>query len=119
VLGLTSSGVTRLVDRLVEARWVTRTAGEDARRRELSLTRAGTRRAHAILAGRQDVLSSVLDRLSPHEQAVLEGLLDKVVTGLADDRFVALHVCRLCDRSACSAAGRACPLQHTVPVAER
>ena len=112
VLGLTSSGVTRLVERLVAAGWVTRSAGQDARRRQLTLTPAGTQRAEAILAGRQAALSAVLGRLSAGEQVALEGLLNKVVTGLADDRLTALRVCRLCDRAACSEAGQRCPLEH-------
>src|SRR5687767_8729489 len=48
VLGLTSSGGTRLVDRLVAAGWVTRTAGDDARRRQLRLTRSGSARARTV-----------------------------------------------------------------------
>lgn len=115
VLGLTSSGVTRLVERLVAAQWVERSTGEDARRRELSLTSAGTVRAKRILAGRQSVLSSVLAVLSPTERDDLEDLLGKVVAGLADDRPRALRVCRLCDRDACCDSSRQCPLQHTVP----
>ncbi len=118
VLGLTSSGVTRLVERLVVAGWVKRSTGQDARRRQLALTRAGTKRARAILAGRQAALSGALSALSVDERTALEKLLDKVVTRLAEDRLSVLRLCRLCDRSACSGGGRLCPLDHTVLGAE-
>lgn len=114
VLGLTSSGVTRLVDRLVTAGWVTRTPGPDARGRKLRLTAAGKRRARAVLRARQRVLTDALDGLSERERIDLERLLDRMVSGLASTRRPALRVCRMCDRSACSADGQQCPLQHTV-----
>lgn len=114
VMALTTSGATRLVERLVEAGWVERRAGSDARSRRLDLSAAGIERAKLILAGRQAALSSALGRLSPSERADLEILLDKLVAGLAGDRPTALRVCRLCDRAACCAAGNECPLQHTV-----
>src|SRR3954468_20353822 len=41
VLALTSSGPTRLVDRLVSAGWVARAPGDDTRQRRLRLTEAG------------------------------------------------------------------------------
>jgi DNA-binding MarR family transcriptional regulator len=114
VLGLTSSGGTRLVDRLVTAGWVTRTAGDDARQRRLQLTRSGRTRARTVLGARQAVLSQVVGVLSAQEQQQLEALLDKMVTGLAATRLPALRVCRMCDRGACSMDDRECPLEHTV-----
>jgi DNA-binding MarR family transcriptional regulator len=117
VLGLTSSGVTRLVDRLVTAGWVARSAGTDARQRQLVLTADGAARAQRMLDARENELARVLGALSEPERASLESLLDKIVAGLADDRRTALQVCRLCDREACC-LGRDCPLEHTVPVDE-
>jgi DNA-binding MarR family transcriptional regulator len=113
VLGLTSSGGTRLVDRLVEAGWVTRTAGADARQRQLRLTRSGRARAREILRSREAVLTEVVGVLSAQERDQLETLLDKVVTGLAATRLPALRVCRLCDRDACRSDDRQCPLEPT------
>lgn len=113
VLGLTSSGVTRLTERLVSAGWVERTPGADARRRELELTSAGKRQAKRVLAGRRAALSSAVAVLSPAEQTHLETLLDTMVARLATDRQEALRVCRLCDRTSCCDAGRDCPLQPT------
>ncbi len=114
VLGLTSSGVTRLVDRLVAAQWVTRSPGSDARSRRLNLTARGRRRAQALLRARHTAMADALGTLSPPDQAELERLLALVVGGLADSRLPALQVCRLCDRDACASEGGECPLEHTV-----
>ena len=115
VLGLTSSGVTRLVDRLVARGWVTRTPGTDARQRRLRLTAPGTRQAKTLVRERDAVLSEALAVLSARERADLERLLDTLVGALATEAVPALQTCRLCDRDACWSAGEACPLAHTVP----
>lgn len=115
VLGLTSSGVTRLVDRVVERGWVTRSPGSDARQRRLRLTRSGTKRARALLRERDEVLADAMAALSQSQRAQLEALLDRLVGGLTVENVVAMHTCRLCDRSACRSGGQACPLDHTVP----
>jgi DNA-binding MarR family transcriptional regulator len=114
VLGLTSSGVTRLVDRLVEKGWATRSPGLDARQRRLRLTASGTRRARALNQDRELVLSQALAVLSAGERVELERLLEKVVGALTSDPLPALQTCRLCDRDACRSAGEPCPLDHTV-----
>ncbi|MBV9819640.1 MAG: winged helix-turn-helix transcriptional regulator [Solirubrobacterales bacterium] len=114
VLGLTSSGVTRLVERLVAAGWVTRTAGSDARRRQLSLTAAGRDRGQAMLDARRAAMTDALGGLSARDRAELERLLEVIVGRLAETRLPALQVCRLCDRAACGSGGSECPLQHTV-----
>lgn len=114
ILDLTSSGVTRLVDRLVAAGWVIRAPGTDARQRRLRLTPAGKARARALLRDRERVLSDALSSLSDEERADLERLLDHLVAGLAETRLPALRTCRLCDRSACRAQGGHCPLDHAV-----
>jgi DNA-binding MarR family transcriptional regulator len=116
VLELTSSGITRLVDRLVDAGWVTRTAGVDARSRRLRLTRTGRNRANAVLHARRAAMADVLDELSETDREELERLLGLLVGRLAQKKLPALRVCRLCDRRECASAGRACPLEHTVDV---
>ncbi len=118
VLGLTSSGVTRLVDRLEAAGQVTRAAGADGRHRHLRLTRAGRAEARSVLRAREAVVAAVVGGLSARERDQLERVLDKIVNGLASTQLPALQVCRLCDRAACAAGGRACPLDHTVGVQE-
>jgi DNA-binding MarR family transcriptional regulator len=111
VVSLTSSGVTRLVERLVRLGWVERAAGEDGRTRTLRLTPAGTERAERVLSERQDALTRAVDVLTEQEQRTLESLLDKLLAHAADDRPSCLRVCRLCDRTACRSQGRDCPLQ--------
>ncbi len=118
VLGLTSSGITRLVDRLVDAGWVTRTVGADARSRHLSLTRAGRRGANAVLDARDRAMADALGALSDRDRGELERLLGVLVDRLADNRLPALQVCRLCDRTACASEGPGCPLEHTVPAGD-
>ena len=76
VLGLTSSGVTRLVDRLTAAGWVERSPGTDARRRDLTLTPAGAQRAREVLAAREGGLGELLDPLDAGRRAELEVLLE-------------------------------------------
>jgi hypothetical protein len=58
-------------------------------------------------------MAEALAPLSRRDRTELERLLDLVVHGLADDRLPAMRVCRMCDRPACSSAGRTCPLEHT------
>lgn len=114
VLGITDSGATRLVDRLVAAGLVERrTAGGDGRSIAVHPTEAGRAAADEALGRRRAALARALEPLDPAECARLETLLDKVVAGLADDRPGALVVCRLCDRDACC-TGPGCPLDHTV-----
>lgn len=114
VLGMTSSGVTRLVERLVVAGWVVRGAGTDGRHRRLTLTPAGADRAKEVLANREAALGRVVGVLSAEEREQLEALLDKMVAGLADDLPSALRLCRLCDRAACGGIDHKCPLRHTM-----
>jgi DNA-binding MarR family transcriptional regulator len=115
VLRLTSSGSTRLVDRLVEQGWVSRQAGVDARSRNVRLTAAGRRRARRVLDARRTAMLDAVALLSPRDRAELERLLGLVVENLAAATGPAMQVCRLCDRRACNADGRECPLHHTAP----
>ncbi|MBJ8347208.1 MarR family winged helix-turn-helix transcriptional regulator [Antrihabitans sp. YC2-6] len=115
VLGLSSSGVTRLVDRLVAADLVTRTAGADARSRRIRLTEKGIGRAEVILRARRAAIADVLGSFSDRDRGEFERLLGQLVGALAETRMPALQVCRLCDRSACASGGAECPLAHTVP----
>ena len=116
VLGLSSSGATRLVDRLVAAGLVTRTVASDSRERRLRLTAAGRRRATTALRARNETLASSIEVLTAAERDELEKLLGRLVSSLTTGRQPALHTCRLCDRDACASGGHACPLDHTVPV---
>jgi DNA-binding MarR family transcriptional regulator len=115
VLGLTSSGATRLVDRLVAGGWVRRSAGEDSRQRRLRLTDDGSARAHQLQQARLDSLAESLAPLDAAQREQLELLLESMVSGLTTSYVSALTTCRLCDISACREHGQTCPLHHTVP----
>lgn len=113
VLALTSSGATRLVDRLVAAGWVTRSPGPDSRQRRLSLTADGEDLARRVVREREEVLAASLADLGGDERAALERTLEHLVGTSTAALGPALRTCRLCDRSACWSAGQACPLAHT------
>jgi hypothetical protein len=50
--------------------------------------------------------------LSPTERRQLETLLEKLLSGVANTRWDARHVCRLCDFAICSSPY--CPVDVTV-----
>lgn len=113
VLALTSSGATRLVDRLVKAGWVARSPGGDARQRRLRLTEEGLAVARRVARSRADVLAQCLAPLDDRARDDLERALDQLVGASTGTLLPALRTCRLCDRSACRSAGHDCPLAHT------
>ena len=81
ILGLTSSGTVRLVDRLVAAGDVRRREGPDARTTSVALTAAGRRAARRVTAARAAVLEDALAGLSPAERRDLERLAARVLDG--------------------------------------
>ena len=114
VLSLTSSGATRLVDRLVSAGWVGRSAGDDTRQRRLRLTRSGAALARKLVDAREVVLADSLAGLGVQDRARLERMLDQLLGASTQDLMPAMHSCRLCDRVACRSRNQECPLDHTV-----
>lgn len=112
VLGISQPATVRVVDRLASEGLVERRPGADRRTLALHLTPAGERAAAEVLAQRAESLRAMLSALEPSEQAALVPLLERLVSSLADDRPGALHVCRLCDREACTRDG--CPMDHTI-----
>ena len=83
ILGLTSSGTVRLVDRLVAAGDVRRREGPDGRTTSIALTAAGRRRrARRVTAARAAVLEEALGDLSPAERRDLERLAARVLEGV-------------------------------------
>jgi DNA-binding MarR family transcriptional regulator len=114
VLGISPPAAVKLADRLAADGLLERRPGADGRTRALHLTPAGRAAAAQVLSARADELGGLLDTLEPAERQALEPLLEKLVGALADDRPLALQVCRLCDRDACCGSGPDCPLQHTV-----
>jgi DNA-binding MarR family transcriptional regulator len=110
VLGLTSSGTVRLVDRLVDAGYVRRAAGEDARSTLISLTASGRRAAQRVSAARAAVLSDALAGLSTADRQALDALAGQVLTGLMRPPGATRWMCRLCDTGACGRATGDCPV---------
>src|SRR5689334_451524 len=82
VLGLTSSGAVRLVDRLESAGWVRRVDAEDGRATAVRLTPAGRRIAKRITDARTGMLKQALSTLSPADIRELDRLVSLVLLGL-------------------------------------
>ncbi|MFL6166600.1 MAG: MarR family winged helix-turn-helix transcriptional regulator [Ornithinibacter sp.] len=119
VLALTSSGATRLVDRLVAAGWVVRSPGGDARQRRLRLTDSGEAVARSMVRARNEVLAECVAPLDERARGQLERALERMVGASTQAVSAAMRTCRLCDRSACRAQGHDCPLDHTKRQDER
>jgi DNA-binding MarR family transcriptional regulator len=113
VLRISQPATVQVVQRLVERGLVERRPGRDRRTHALHLTPDGRRVHAALLQRRGEVLTQLLAPLSEAERERLVPLLEKIVSGLADDWPEALTVCRLCDRGACCRAP-GCPLGHAV-----
>src|SRR6266508_4765775 len=79
ILGLTSSGTVRLVDRLAGAGEVRRREDPDGRTTSVALTAAGRRAARRVTAARAAVLEDALSGLSPTERRDLEDLAARVL----------------------------------------
>ena len=76
VIGLTHSGTVRLVDRLVDAGYVVRMPGRDARSRSPILTATGTRVARRARIAREGAIARHLEKLSDIDRATLKRVLD-------------------------------------------
>jgi DNA-binding MarR family transcriptional regulator len=110
ILGLTQTGAVRLVDRLVRAGLVERTAGPDGRTRAIRATEAGRRHADATLRTRADAMSALLAPLDTAERDHLTALLEKLLGSITHSRGDAWHICRLCDPVACGHHDGRCPV---------
>lgn len=109
VLGLTSSGAVRLVDRLVADGLVTRGPGSDGRTRSVSLTRAGRATAGRIAAARAQTLAALLERLPEEQQPAVGPVVDALMTALVQVKDGGAWTCRLCDLAACRRSEGCCP----------
>ena len=111
VLGLTSSGTVRLVDKMAESGYVQRGPGDDGRSTSVSLTGAGLA---AVTAARARVLAGALDALSPAEREALRQLRSKLLAGLIRGPGAVRWMCRLCDTGVCRGTEGGCPVGHAV-----
>jgi DNA-binding MarR family transcriptional regulator len=111
VLGLTSSGTVRLIDRLEDAGLVRRTAGEDGRVTSVALTASGRRRAQGVTRARMKLLDEALDALSPAERRQFGELAGKILAGLIRPPGATRWSCRLCDLLACGRPNGHCPVE--------
>ncbi len=115
ILGLTSSGTVRLVDRLAGVGEVRRRKGPDGRTTSIELTAAGRRAARRVTAARAGVLEDALVDLTPAERDDLERLTARVLESavrrkLARDAGDSTRwICRLCDLQACGRPDGRCP----------
>lgn len=112
VLGLTSSGTVRLVDRLEQAGYVRRRPGPDGRTTSVALTASGRRGAARVTAARAEVLDSALSVLSAAERRAFEASLGRVLVGLMRGPGATRWMCRLCDTGACGRAAGRCPVAN-------
>ncbi len=110
VLGLTSSGTVRLVDRLEESGYVRREAGSDGRSTAVVLTDAGQQAAARVSAARAAVLNRTLAVLSSQERTVLEELAGKLLVGMMRRPGATRWICRLCDTGVCRGTQGGCPV---------
>jgi DNA-binding MarR family transcriptional regulator len=110
VLGLTSSGTVRLVDRLEEAGFVRRSAGEDSRATTVTLTAAGRRRARSISDARAAAIEGALAVLDPEQRRTFTALAGRVAAGLVTPERIHPWICRLCDTEGCGRPRGQCPV---------
>ncbi len=110
VLGLTSSGTVRLVDRLEDAGYVTRRAGSDGRLTLIQLTAPGRRAASRVSSARSSVLREALSVLSPDERRTLDAIAARLLVGLMRGPGAVRWMCRLCDVTACGRDQGRCPV---------
>lgn len=114
VLGLTSSGTVRLVDRLENARYVRRESGEDGRVSLIFLTDDGRKAAQSVARTRANVLEEALTVLSPKERTAFDLLIGKVLVGLIREPGATKWTCRFCDTKTCGFDTAECPVTAEV-----
>jgi DNA-binding MarR family transcriptional regulator len=112
VLGLTSSGTVRLVDRLEAAGLVARGEAEDGRATAVVLTPSGRRVAGRVSAARAETLERALAVLTPEQRSAFEELMSLVLAGLVRGPGAVRWICRLCDMGACGWHEGGCPVRQ-------
>jgi DNA-binding MarR family transcriptional regulator len=110
VLGLTSSGTVRLIDRLEESGYVRREPGADGRSTSVVLTEAGAEAARRVAEARAGVLKGAMAALTEDEREVFEGLTSKMLVGMMRGPGATRWICRLCDIHVCRGTPGGCPV---------
>jgi DNA-binding MarR family transcriptional regulator len=110
VLGLTSSGTVRLLDRLAESGLIERRPGADGRTTAVILTGTGRTAAEQVCGARAAVLDRALSTLTPDDRAEFTELAGKVLVGLMRGPGAVRWMCRLCDTGICRDAPGGCPV---------
>jgi len=110
VLGLTSSGTVRLVDRMTESGYVERGPGNDGRSTAVMLTGAGRAAAERVAAARAEVLEGALGGLTDADRDALRKILGTMLVTMMRGPGATRWMCRLCDTGACRGAEGGCPV---------
>lgn len=110
VLGLTSSGTVRLLDRLAESGYIERAEGADRRSSAIILTDAGRSAAEKVCRARAGVLDRVTAALTASERAELDVLIGKMLVGMMRSPGAVRWICRLCDTGICRGSPGGCPV---------
>lgn len=109
VVRLSQPGCARLVDRLEEGGYATRTRPDDDRRLVLVyLTRRGRAVVRRILVARAQAMDGRLGALSVTDRSDLERVLARVADASINEPGDSNHFCRQCDAVACGHPDR-CP----------
>lgn len=113
VLGLTHSGVVRLINMLEKEDFVVRhKSTKDARAVVLQITDKGTYRVKEILLSREKVTSKVLASFDDAQKQALVELLETAMGDLAGEQMNARRICRLCNEGVCRKRG--CPVEMNI-----
>lgn len=113
LVGLTSSGMVRLVDRLQDAGLVSRgSSTSDGRSRSVNLTARGREVAGEVRAARLAYLDALVEPLSAEETEMLGRLLAKLTTAVVEEKNGGAWACRLCDLEACGQSQHRCPVDN-------
>jgi DNA-binding MarR family transcriptional regulator len=110
VLGLTSSGTVRLIDRLEEAGLARRATAADGRVTSVALTATGRRRAQAVARARIELMEQALGALTPAERRQFGEVAGKVLAHLIRPPGATRWTCRLCGVAECGRPDGRCPV---------
>lgn len=112
VLGLTSSGAVRLVNRLEKSKLVERGPAEDGRATAVVLTAEGRRLAKRVSSARAGVLEQALSGLSAAELRTFDAAASRILVGMMRGPGATRWMCRLCDMDACGWREGGCPVRE-------